>query len=495
MHKLIDKYNSLSKEIRASFWFLVCTVMPKAVSVLTTPIFTRILGTGDYGQYSVFISWMDIVAIFVTLRLYYGVYVRGLVKFSDDKERYSSSLQGLGLVLSAIWTIVYVLFRDFWNQLFHLTTVQMLGMLAMIWATGAFRFWAAAQRNEYRYRMLVIVTLLVSISGPVLGIFLVLHVEDKATARILGLVIAELAVYSWLFVAQMRKGKTFCSIKYWKHALMFNIPLLPHYMSQAVLNSSDKIMIRDMVGVTEAGIYGLAYSLSRLMSMVNQAMVQTFSPWAYRKIKQNRATDLNSIAVTMLIMVASSNLLVIAFAPEIVHVFGPKAYYGAIGVIPPVAMSVYYVFSYNLFAVVEFYYEKTKMIMVASVLAAGLNILLNYIFIRIYGYYAAGYTTLFCYIIYSIGHYLFMRSVTRQEMGGIRIYNTKQLGLISIVFTGLGFLFLLTYSCDPARYALIAALAFVLVLAKKRIAAGIKNVIAIRKVKGKKAEAQKTGEI
>ena len=133
--------------------------------------------------------------------------------------------------------------------------------------------------------------------------------------------------------------------------------------------------------------------------------------------------------------------------------------------------------------------------MVASVLAAGLNILLNYIFIRIYGYYAAGYTTLFCYIIYSIGHYLFMRSVSRQEMGGIRIYNTKQLGLISIVFTGLGFLFLLTYSCDPARYALIAALAFVLVLAKKRIAAGIKNVIAIRKVKGKKAEAQKTGEI
>lgn len=487
MHRIAEKYYSLSRELRASFWFLTCTVMQKAVDVLTTSVFTRILGTGDYGQYSVFVSWLDIVSIFVTLRLYYGVYVQGLVKYSEDKECYASSLQGLGVVLCTFWTVIYLIFHEFWNDLFKLTTVQMLAMMAMIWATGAFRFWAAAQRNDYKYRALVIVTLIANILEPVLAVILVIHSEDKATARILGIVIAELAVYSWLFLAQMRKGKRFFSAKYWKYALMFNLPLLPHYLSQAVLNSSDKIMIRDMVGIAEAGIYGLAYALSRVMNMVNQALVQTLSPWAYRKLKSNRASDINNIAVTMLVIIAAANLILIAFAPEIVRIFGPKAYYGAIGVIPPVAMSVYFIFAYNLFAIVEFYYEKTKMIMVASVFAAGLNILLNYIFIRQYGYYAAGYTTLFCYIVYAAGHYFIMRRVSKAYLNNERVYNLKQMGLVSGLFVGLSFLFLLSYSNDYVRYAIIAALLIGMIIMRKTILSAIRRIMAIRGSKGRKA--------
>lgn len=490
MHKLVQKYHSLSRELRASFWFLVCTVMQKAMSVLTTPLYTRILGTGNYGQYSVFISWLDILSIFVTLRLYYGVFVQGLVKYSDDKERYASSLQGLGLVLTMAWTVVYLIFHDFWNQLFKLTTVQMLAMMAMIWSTGAFRFWAATQRNEYKYKALVIVSLIANILEPILCVVLILHSEDKATARILGLVISHFAVYCWLFFIQQKRGKQFCSAKYWKHALMFNIPLLPHYLSQAVLNSSDKIMIREMVGVAEAGIYGLAYSLSRLMSMVNQAMVQTLSPWAYRKLKQNKAGDINNIAVTMLILVAVANLVLIAFAPEIVRIFGPKEFHGAIGVIPPVAMSVYFVFAYNLFAIVEFYYEKTKMIMAASVAAALANIGLNYIFIKQYGYYAAGYTTLFCYILYCVGHYFFMRKVSGIYLGGAKIYNMKQIGLISAGFVALGFVFLASYPNIYIRYGIIAALLAGMFVIRKRIIAAAKSILAIRGSKKKKTAEQ-----
>ncbi len=62
--------------------------------------------------------------------------------------------------------------------------------------------------------------------------------------------------------------------------------------------------------------------------------------------------------------------------------------------------SVFFMFLYPLFANIEFYYEKTKFVMVASCSGALLNILLNYIFIGLYGYYAAGYTTLICYMVF-----------------------------------------------------------------------------------------------
>ena len=115
---IISRYNKIPVQVKASFWFLVCSVMQRGITVITTPIFTRLLSTSDYGQYNVFNSWLDIITIFVTLRLYYDVFVQGLVKYGDDKIKYASSMQGLELTLTLVWTFIYILFRDFWNGIF-----------------------------------------------------------------------------------------------------------------------------------------------------------------------------------------------------------------------------------------------------------------------------------------------------------------------------------------------------------------------------------------
>ena len=238
-------------QAKATVWYLICSFMQRGISMITTPIFTRLLNTDEYGQYNVFNSWLGIVTIFVTLHLFSGVYTQGLVKFSDDRKRFSSSLYGLSTVLVLGWTLIYLAFRGFWNDLLDLTTVQMLAMLVMMWASTIFNFWAAEQRVELKFQQLVLLTLVVSLAKPVVGIFLVLHAEDKVTARILGIAIVELALYAGLFIAKFRNGGSFYSGKYWRYALLFNLPLLPHYLSQTVLNSADRIMIRDMVGASE----------------------------------------------------------------------------------------------------------------------------------------------------------------------------------------------------------------------------------------------------
>ena len=111
MQKMIDKYKHMPVHIRASFWFLVCAFLQKGISVLTTPIFTRLLSTDEYGRFSVFNSWLSILAVFVSMNLYSGVYVQGLVKFEDSKRQFSSAMQGLSLVLTIGWVIIYLLFR------------------------------------------------------------------------------------------------------------------------------------------------------------------------------------------------------------------------------------------------------------------------------------------------------------------------------------------------------------------------------------------------
>lgn len=483
INKLQSKYNNIPKPAKASLWFVICSFLQKGISVITTPIFTRLLNTTEYGNYNVFNSWLGIITVIVCLDLYAGVYTQGLVKYEEDRSKFSSSLQGLTLLLISGWTVIYLITRNFWNNVFELSTVQMLAMFLMIWATATFRFWSAEKRVSYDYKLLVIITLLVSLAKPLIGIVLVIHSDDKVTARILGLVLVELIAYTWTFFYQMHNGKAFYNKSYWIYAIKFNLPLIPHYLAQIVLNSSDRLMIKSITGASEAGIYSLAYSLSQIMQLFNTALLQTLEPWIYQKIKTNKTADISKIAYLALVIIAGLNLLLISFAPEAVAIFAPEEYYDAIWVIPPVAMSVYFGFSYVLFANFEFYFEKTKFIMFASLFGAVLNVFLNKIFIGIFGYYAAGYTTLICYIIFALGHYCVMNKICRAKLKEHKVYNFKILCLISGIFTIAGFAIMCTYRHPIIRYTLIGVVLIVVIMKRKTVFDVVEKFIAIRKNK------------
>ncbi len=481
LKNLSNKYAAMPAQVRASIWFLICSFLQKGISVISTPIFTRLMTTTEFGNYNVFNSWLEIISIIVSFNLSYGVYVQGLVKFSDDHKVFSSSLQGLSLFLCTGWTVIYLLFREFWNGLFSLTTVQMLCMLVMIWSTAAFQFWATDQRWKVKYKLLVAVTIGVSIMKPLLGVIFVILAEDKVTARILAIALVQILGYTWCFGIQMLRGKKFCSKKYWLYSLKYNLPLIPHYLSQIVLTSSDRIMISRMVGESEAGIYSLAYSVSMIMTLFNIALNQTLNPWIYTKIKEKRVGDIAGVAYSSLAIVGMANLLLIVLAPEAIAIFAPSKYSEAIWIVPPVALSCYATYLYDLFAKFQFYFEKTVFIMIASVFCAILNVALNFVFIGLFGYIAAGYTTLFCYIVFVFGHYFFMRRVCRQYLDGARVYDLRILVGMSLGFMAAGMLMLFTYNYTFIRYGIVAAALIALIIKRKSVIAMVKKFASFRK--------------
>ncbi len=482
LENLIEKYKKLPIQVKASFVFLICAFFQKSISSITTPIFTRLLTTAEYGQYSVFSSWMGILSIIVSMNLWGGVYMQGMVKYDNERQEFSASFQGLTLTLVLVWTAVYLAFRSFWNTLFSLTTVQMLAMFVLIWTTSAFNFWAGEQRVDFKYKKLAILTVAVSIMKPLVGIILVVFTDDKVTARILGLALVELFFFSGCFWQQVKSGRTFFVKKYWLYGVKFNVPLLPHYLSGAILSGADRIMIQNMLGSSEAGIYSLAYSVSLIMTMFNNALFQTVEPWIYKKIKSREIKEIANVAYITFAMIAGVNIFLIAFAPEIIRFFAPVEYYGAIWVIPPIAMSVYFMYVYVFFATFEFFYEKQKYIATATMIGAIVNVILNDSFIGYWGYVAAGYTTLFCYILYALFHYVFMRRICRKELNIEQPYNLKTILMITGMFIGISFALFLTYAYTAVRYILIFLLCFVVAVLRKRILGYVRELISIRKI-------------
>ena len=79
--KIMKKYNELSVQTKAAFWFTGCSFLQKGISFITVPIFTRIMATEEYGLYTLYSSWYQILLIFTSLYLFNGVYDNAMSKF------------------------------------------------------------------------------------------------------------------------------------------------------------------------------------------------------------------------------------------------------------------------------------------------------------------------------------------------------------------------------------------------------------------------------
>ncbi|MGN0692212.1 MAG: lipopolysaccharide biosynthesis protein [Oscillospiraceae bacterium] len=272
------------------------------------------------------------------------------------------------------------------------------------------------------------------------------------------------------------KGKCFFKKEYWKYALSFNIPLIPHYLSGIILGQADRVMIKSLISSAAAGIYSFIYNISLVMSIITHSVNNAFIPYTYEKIKKRDYKQLSSIVNFLLIMVGGLVLMFSAVAPEVVRLFATEEYYEAISLVPVIALSSYFNFSYFLFGNIEFYFEENKFITIASVVGAAANVLLNYLFLPIFGYYAAGYTTLFCYILFSAAHYIFMRVVCHKNINGDKVYNGKAILAISVFVIAVSFGLSALYDYIFVRYGLLLIAAVICVIKRNTIINNLKMI-------------------
>lgn len=474
-------YNKMSIASKAALWFTICGFVQKGISFITVPIFTRLLTTEQYGVVSIFYSWESIFIIFCTLNLFSGVFNNGMIKYENDRDGFLSSMQGLVSTLTLCMLLLYLLFFKKLSLWIEISRVLIIVMFMEILANSAFSFWSAKQRFEFKYRNMVILTLVVSVLSPLVAAVSVINTPDKfgADVRIISSACIVIVFYGIIYIINYIKGKNFFSKKYWIYALKFNIPLVPHYLSTLILSQSDRIMISKMIGMAEAGIYGLSHNLAMILNILTTSINNAFAPWIYQRLKEEKYRDISSVCNKLFLFVAVALAFMMAFSPEVISILAPSEYYDAVYVIPPLAISLYFMFMYQIFANVEFYFEKNKFIMLASIFSAGFNVFLNYIFIKKLGYIAAGYTTLVSYVILGISHYIFSDKVAKKCIkDNIHLFDIKIVIGISCILMVFGLIMLLLYKNLLLRYGLILIMCMIFFIKRKDI---YKFIVSIRR--------------
>lgn len=349
-------------------------------------------------------------------------------------------------------------------------------MVAEIIFSTATQLWMEKNRFEFKYKSVVVVTLLTSILSPVIAFILVSLVSEKGYARIFGYAIVNILIGFILFIYNSQKGKHFYNKEFWKYAAGFNIPLLVYYLSQVVFNQSDRIMISHIAGTSDAAMYGVAYNLAMFLTFVLNAINASYVPWIYEKIKDNKSSENQTISLMLAILMGLMILCVIWYAPEIIVIMAGEQYKAAIYVVAPVAMSLFLLLYCQFFINVEFYYEEKKMLIYGSIGAAILNIIMNYIFIPAYGFVAAGYTTLMSYIVFALSNYYTMQLCLKKRQLIDNLYNYKGLFLIFVGFIVSGFLGVALYKNLVFRMAITLAVLGLLIVNRNKFLGALKQI-------------------
>lgn len=452
--------NSVSAPAKSAFWFVVCSMLQKGVLYITTPIFTRLLTTEQYGVYTMYQSWFSVVTIICTLNLSFNVFHRALVKYPNDKDGYTSSMQGLTLLITLVVFSTFLLSPYLWESVTGLPDELIFCMfIEMVFAPACY-FWQTRQRFEYRYIALVITTVAMTVVGTLLGVAAVMLTNLGALARIYPVVAVDVAVGAALMVMQFVRGRKVISLDYWKFALAFNLPLMPHYLSTVVLNQADRLMIGTICGMNDAAVYGVAYSLANAMSLFVSSVNSSLIPWTYQCMSSGKVSGIRKIGEVGFALSAALAVIIllgVGLGPELMAFLAPETYGAAVWIIPPVGLSVLASMYMWLFVNVETYYSKNTYVAIVSIGAAVLNVVLNFMALPVFGFLAAGWTTLISYIAMTVGHAFFMR-VLQKRNGTASVYCIRHLVALAVAELVLTVLLMVLYQFTLIRYVAILSL-------------------------------------
>lgn len=471
------KIRNIPENLKATIVFAIASFATSGINYITTPVFTRLLTQSEYGVVSVYNSLYTIVSVIATLTLSRpGVLNVGLYEHAENRWRYLSSMLGAVAVSTLVLSGIVALLWPSIATLVDLPVSLVVLMLLTCLLQPTVTFWTSKNRYEYNYKTTFFVTVGSAILAQAASIAAVFwcaqHTEaNLAVIRLWSAGAVNLAVAVVLYVYVCAKGKKYIDFPLWKKTFAFALPLIPHYLGFALLSGTDKIMIRDMVGADKAGIYSLAAVISAVGSLLWQALCVSVTPYMYAKLGARKFKDVREDIKPLLILVALCCVLISLAAPEIIRILSTEEYLEGVYVVPPIAAGVFMHILYDVFSNISFFHKKSVLIMLATVIAAAMNVAMNYICIKQFGYYAAGYTTLASYMLLAILHYWISVKLEHE-----RVFDARFSVILSIVLLGACLLCNFVYSFYVVRYVFIVAILLVIVLKRKYFIGAISNL-------------------
>ena len=408
--------NSNNKAIKAGIGYTVGNYLLKGLTFFTIPIFARLLNPSDYGLYNIFVAYESILFVVIGLAIHssyknarykYGIEIEA-IETNKSYYNYLSTTLIMLILLGCGWLVFVNIFSSFLTDALGLNLLSLNFLVLFSFGSAVITCFNVDASLQYKYQSFLKVAAINAIGNLVLSISLIITIfdENRYMGRVVGstipvIVLAFFIVYSFIKQAKSNNYKEFLG---W--GIRYSLPIVPHGISQIILSQFGRVMINNMVNASAAGIFSFAYNIYNILWVTASSLDNVWSTWFYEKMHQKDYASIKEKSSLYMIFMLVFSATVMLISPELIKFLGTKAYNDAIFCVVPIIASGYFAFLYTIPASVEYFYEKSQYIALGTMLAAVVNIGLNYVCIPKYGYISVAYITLATYLLYFFCHYI-----------------------------------------------------------------------------------------
>lgn len=433
------------KAVKAGVGYVIGNYLIKGLSFLTIPIFTRLLSTADYGKYNIFLAYEGIIFLFIGLALHssyknarykYKTTTEGAIDGFDYYTYVSDSCLAI-IANTIVWFLVCNILFTYITDLFNLDRFSINLLIAYGFGSAILNCYNVDVSIRYEYKRYVFISGVNAVINILVSVILILTVfnNKRYIGRIVGTVIPVVLISIYIVAFFFHRAHPKNGKKLLPWGIKYSLPIIPHGLSQVILNQFDRIMISSMVSNAATGIYSFAYNIYSIIQVTFTSLDTVWSPWFYEKMNEKDYRSIRKVSSFYMQLMLLLCAIIILICPELVKILGARSYWNAKYSAIPLVAGGFFSFLYTIPASVEYYYEKTKYIAAATGVAAIINIFLNYIFINKFGYVAAAYTTLVTYFLYFLFHYFIAKQIHGSSLfsGGSIVFCSASIFIITFV--------------------------------------------------------------
>lgn len=365
-------------------------ILNAAIPFLLMPVLTRVLSPADYGTVAMFSIFLAIMGAFTGLNVQGAVGVRF---FQLDRSRMpayvGACLSVLAVSTPIMLTVVY-LCRPWLEAVTHVPGNWLL--IAVL--TSASQFIISIRLSLWQVRHKAaqygVFQICQSLLNAGLSLLLILGLGMAWQGRALAQALAAVAfmVIALIVLRLQSEISRPTSTDDVRDALRFGVPLVPHVIGGLLIVTTDRLMITNMLDVSQAGIYMVALQLGMGLSLLTDAFNRSYAPHLMEALvttnvdrdrKIVRGTYIYFVAVT-----AAALALAIA-APSLLSFLVGEQFRAAASPVFYVALGFAFGGMYLMVANYLFFASKTGYLALAALVAGGFNVGATYFLIKLNG--------------------------------------------------------------------------------------------------------------
>lgn len=412
------KFFIKNKQTQNAGWLIGGRIAQMAISFIVSVLTARYLGPSNYGLINYASAYIAFFNSFCTLGIN-SLLVKEFVDSPDGAGTTIGTTLGLRAVsslLSAFTIIIISCFADAGEPTtIAVVALSSIGVIFHIFET--FNYWFQAQLKSK-------ITAIASFGAYVITAVykIVLLILDKSVLWFaFATSVDYICVAVFLFIVYKKNfGKPLkFSWEYGKKLLGQSYHFILSGLMVAIYGYTDKIMLKHMLGESEVGLYSIATSLCAVWCFVLNAIIDSVYPSIMEANNNDEALfnrkNKQLYAIVFYVSMFVSVMFQI-FAPLVIKILYGDAYSGSVN--PLRIITWYTAFSYlgvarNAWLVCK---QRQKYLKYVYFLAAVSNVVLNFIFIPLFGASGAAVASLIAQVLTSIVLPLFIKPLRENSI-------------------------------------------------------------------------------